>query len=300
MTKLYLLYTFLFLSLLVIACQNTTPANPITEASTFSPTTTTTPQLATPNPSITFTTIPSITTTSTPTSTSQPTQTPTPTSHGVLTWKQEEKLYQVSIKFLAETEEDSFKVVHQQIDYLPGNNEDPSLVCGPLSAIILRDAGILPPDTNIHDFWLLNPRTKPNQITLEKYFPTSHYAWYHFDTATNEFDFNTFPLLPGDFLYLYAGNNGSFEHIITITRVDEKGRAYTVSNLQVNDPDTNQNFFVIRELMLYDPTQPNVGQFYDWTNYELNKYLGRTGYGGFDLWRPIVPIPESQEFTDSE
>jgi hypothetical protein len=226
--------------------------------------------------------------TETPLPTGLPTQTPspTPTPRGALTWEQEARLYQASLTLLAENEEDATLVVRDQVDYLESQAEDPSLACGPISAVILRDAGLLPPDTDLHGFWLLDPRMRTSQIVLETYFPEERYEWYQFETGTHKFDFNAFPLLPGDFLYLYAGPNGTFEHIITVTRVDELGRAYTVTNLSTEDG------FVIRELMLYDPNQPGVGQFYDWMNREINAWLGMTGDGGFDLWRPVAPVQD--------
>jgi hypothetical protein len=224
--------------------------------------------------------------TSIPTETLTPTPTATPTPRGALTWDQEERLYRGSLNFLADNPEDATVVVRDHINYLQSNAEDPSLACGPISAAILRDAGLLPPDTDVHGFWLLDPRTRTSQIILETYFPPEHYQWYEFDVSTTEFDFQAFPLLPGDFIYLYAGSHGTFEHIITVTRVDEAGRAYTVSNLHTEEG------FVIRELMLYDPNQPGVGQFYDWMNRELNGMLGMTGDGGFDLWRPLAPVQD--------
>ncbi len=221
-----------------------------------------------------------------------PTETPlltaisTPTPRGALTWDQEQRLYEVSLEFLAENEEDAIIIVRDQIDYLESISEHPSLVCGPLSAVILRDAGLLPPDVDLHGFWLLDPRLRPSQIILETYFPNDRFEWYQFEISTTKFDFNEFPLLPGDFIYLYTGLNGTFEHIITVSRVDEAGRAYTVSNL------ATEAGFVIRELMLYDPNDPGVGQFYDWMNRDINAWLGMTGDGGFDLWRPIAPAQD--------
>jgi hypothetical protein len=220
------------------------------------------------------------------TETARPSATPTATTQGALSWQQEQRLYEASLKFLAENEEDATIIVRDQIDYLESIGEHPSLVCGPLSAVILRDAGLLPPDVDLHGFWLLDPRLRPSQVILETYFPPDRYEWYHFDTPTIEFDFKAFPLLPGDFIYLYAGKNGTFEHIITVSRVDEAGRAYTVSNLGTDDG------FVIRELMLYDPNHPGQGQFYDWMNREINAWLGMTGDGGFDLWRPKAPVED--------
>ena len=215
-----------------------------------------------------------------------PSATPSPTPRGALSWAQEVRLYESSLKFLADNEDDATIIARDQIDYLEGIGEHPSLVCGPLSAVILRDAGLLPPDVDLHGFWLLDPRLRTSQIILETYFPPDRYEWYHFDTPTTEFDFNAFPLLPGDFIYLYAGRNGTFEHIITVSRVDQAGRAYTVSNLGTDDG------FVIRELMLYDPNHPGEGQFYDWMNREINGWLGMTGDGGFDLWRPKAPVQD--------
>jgi hypothetical protein len=210
----------------------------------------------------------------------------TATPRGALTWEQEKQLHEASLKFLAENEDEAIMVARDQIDYLESIAEHPSLMCGPLAAVILRDAGLLPHDVDLHGFWLLDPRMRSSQIILETYFPIESYEWYQFDTPTPEFDFNAFPLLPGDFLYLYAGINGTFEHMITVSRVDEDGRAYTVSNLETEDG------FVIRELMLYDPHNPGVGQFYDWMNREINGWLGMTGDGGFDLWRPKLPVQD--------
>ncbi len=215
-----------------------------------------------------------------------PTPTPTTIPRGALKWNQEERLYEASLKFLAENEDDAIIMVRDQIDYLESIGEHPSLVCGPLSAVILRDAGLLPPEVDLHGFWLLDPRLRPSQIILETYFPPVRFEWYQFDTPTTDFDFETFPLLPGDFIYLYTGINGTFEHMLTVSRVDEVGRAYTVSNLATGDG------FVIRELMLYDPNDPGVGQFYDWMNREINVWLGMTGDGGFDLWRPMAPVQD--------
>lgn len=268
----------LLLGFLLAACAAGSPAPAVTAVPSATPT-------ASPQPSATptATSQPSATPFPSPTVTRPLSPPPTPTPRGALTWEQEQRLYQASLTFLAEDEQAATEVV-RRIDYLASDAEDPSLACGPISAAILRDAGLLPPDTDLHGFWLLDPRNPVSQKVLRTYFPPERYAWYQFETSTTEFDFNAFPLLPGDFIYLYAGINGTFEHIITVTRVDEAGRAYTVSNLATEDG------FVIRELMLYDPARPGVGQFYDWMNRDLNGWLGMTGDGGFDLWRPLPPV----------
>jgi hypothetical protein len=282
--KFFLSVGFLLVALALVSCQGTPNAAPTATPMGITPTLS--PPTATPvPPTQTASPIPS-TTPAIATETPQPTATETPTHRGPLTWEQEARLYETSLKFLADNEEDATIIVRDQIDYLASEAEDPSLVCGPLSAVVLRDAGLLPPDTDLHGFWLLDPRLRPSQIILETYFPPERYERYQFETGTHQFDFNAFPLFPGDFIYLYAGINGTFEHIITVTRVDEAGRAYTVSNLNTEEG------FVIRELMLYDPNQPGVGQFYDWMDRELNGWLGMTGDGGFDLWRPIAPVQD--------
>jgi len=280
--KFLLLGIWIF-ALVLTACQGVPPT---TALSTAEVTNTVIPATVTHLPP-TFTETPPPTETKIiPTETPLPSTTPTAIPRGALTWEQEAHLYDASLMFLAENEDGATIIVRDQIDYLEGIGEHPSLVCGPLSAVILRDAGLLPPDVDLHGFWLLDPRLRPSQIILETTFPPERYEWYQFDTSTTEFDFDAFPLLPGDFIYLYTGINGTFEHIITVSRVDEAGRAYTVSNLATEDG------FVIRELMLYDPNDPGVGQFYDWMNREINGWLGMTGDGGFDLWRPMAPVKD--------
>jgi hypothetical protein len=39
-------------------------------------------------------------------------------------------------------------------------------------------------------------------------------------------------------------------------------------------------------MLLYDPADPNVGLFHQWTK-EKNAILGATGFGGYELWRLI-------------
>lgn len=284
-TKIAHLVGFFLLAVVISACQGvpTSALSKLTVTSSPLPATITSlPVTSTETPKPTKTEV-------VPTKTSLPSATPTATPRGALSRKQEERLYETSLKFLANNEDDATIIVRDQIDYLESIGEHPSLVCGPLSAVILRDAGLLPLDVDLHGFWLLDPRLRPSQIILETYFPPDRFEWYQFDTSTTEFDFEAFPLLPGDFIYLYTGINGTFEHIITVSRVDEAGRAYTVSNLATQDG------FVICELMLYDPNDPGVGQFYDWMNREINAWLGMTGDGGFDLWRPIAPVQEYVE-----
>jgi hypothetical protein len=167
------------------------------------------------------------------------------------------------------------------------NEGHPANFCGPLSIAILRDAGLVDRYTDLHNFWLLNPRDDYTvDYILEKSFPQEDYLWYRTTTPINEFDYSEFPLYSGDFLYLYAGGRGNFEHMITVSRVDEQGRAYAIS------AETNNGSYLVSEVLLYDPDEPGVGYFYDITNPDYSKTLGTTGFGGFQLWRPIKPIPD--------
>jgi hypothetical protein len=253
-------------------------------------------ETATIAPEATSTEIPTATTTATPpnpTSTPQPTPTATkiptqePTaaeeegSRDILTDVQKERLQAAAMKYIAKTETDAIQVA-RSLGYLK-NDGHPASVCGPLAIAILREAGLISPYVDLHDYWLLNPRDSKNQRALEMTFPRDEFSWFRTSESTADFDFKAYPLKAGDFLYLYAGNSGSFEHMLTVSRVDEAGRAYSVTNF--NTPDG----YVIEEVMLYDPSQPGVGKLYDWTDYRNWRY-GRTGYGGFNLWRFSTPV----------
>lgn len=222
------------------------------------------------------------TATSTITPAPTPTNIPTPRSYpillstGALTAEQRARLSSAAQKYIANTEGEAIQV-SRSIGYLP-NEGHPASVCGPLSIAILQDAGLLDPAIDRHSFWKLDPRPDADLPTLEQTFPVENYIWYSTRTSVDQFDFSRFPLYPGDFLYLYAGGMGSFEHMLVVSRVDDSGRAYAVTNL--NTPDG----YLIQEKMLYDPTQPGSGLFYDWTD-QKNWRIGLTGFGGFDLWR---------------
>lgn len=215
------------------------------------------------------------------TSRPNPTQTLDPVS-GVYTAWQLDQLYEASLRYVAPSDDEAVKVA-LSLKFVKG--ADVSNMCGPLAMAILRSAGLVPATVDLHDFWLLNPRLPDARAVLARVFPEPEYADYPIDQPTNEFDFRKFPLKAGDFLYIYAGVQGSFEHMLTVTRVDGAGRAYTVTNLH-----TDSYHFAIREVVLYDPTQPGVGQFYEWTK-TANYRLGQTGFGGFEIWRRMAPLP---------
>ena len=73
---------------------------------------------------------------------------------------------------------------------------------------------------------------------------------------------------------------------MTVSRVDEQGRAFSIT------AETYNSSYLISELMLYDPQQPGKGYFYDITDPEYSALLGVTGLGGFQLWRPQASIPD--------
>jgi len=249
---------------------------------------------------ITATTLPTATQTEVPTQ-MQPssTLTPTPTATIMvkptvgniqkldgdgLTLRQEQLLREAALKFVAGTEKDAIRVA-RSLGYLK-NDGHPASVCGPLAVAILREAGLISRYIDLHDFWLLNPRDRMNLKILERTFPRDEFMWYQNRISTAEFDFQAFPLKAGDFIYLYAGDPGSFEHMLTVSRVDEDGKAYSVTNFDTPDG------YVIKEVVLYDPMQPGVGKLYDWTNRKNYRY-GLTGFGGFDLWRFTKPVLEA-------
>ena len=216
---------------------------------------------------------------STPAPTATPVYTPTPIQSIPIKGS---LIYQASLKYVASTEEEAIRVA-RSLRFVQ-NDGHPSNMCGPLAVAILRDAGFVSPDIDLHDFWLLNPRQ--NAQILESTFPRNQFLWKKTTVSINRFDFKSFPLMTGDLLYLYAGSEGTFEHILVVTRVDDEGRTFTVTN------HNTEKGYLIEELMLYDPARPQKGLFYEWTD-KQNFRLGLTGYGGFDLWRPRSVIAGS-------
>jgi beta-lactamase class A len=191
-----------------------------------------------------------------------------------MAWQQ--KLSQVGLAYLADSGEQA-DAVARQLKYLDGRTESASLMCGPLAAAILRDAGLLPynygPVQDLHSYWLANPRVDGRPWSL---FPRQDYELFQFTTPIKEFDFLSWPLRPGDFVYTYSRRVG-FEHMFIVTEVDEMGRAYTVTNQYQLDKT-----YRIQRYMLYDPADPTAGLI---QNELSNPRLGRTGLIGFDVLR---------------
>jgi hypothetical protein len=189
------------------------------------------------------------------------------------------RLFDVSLQFIANTFPDA-KRIGESIN--GKGYGSPTLICGPLSIAILRNAGLIPASTVPYDFWLLNPDDAAARLKLKEVFPPNKYTHTRLRMRIDQIDWRSQPLQPGDFLYIYAGTGGNFEHMLVVNRVDNFGRAYSVTNVN------SSNGFVIQEVLLYDPSQPNTGMFYQWTDKQW-AMLGSTGFGGIELWR-LIPI----------
>lgn len=206
----------------------------------------------------------------------------------ILTSVQLQRLQDASLDYFALTPADGIQMARSLNIVKDGG--DPTNICGPLSIAILRDAGIVDPYTKIRDFWLLNPDT--NRKLLDQTFPAERFDHFQFSTPLNEMNWTAFPLKPGDFLYIYAGQQGTFEHMLVVNRADATGRVYSVTNHATPDG------FVIDEVLLYDPANPGMGKFSEWTDRQNNR-IGTTGFGGFELWRLIQPIRERGPLEES-
>ncbi len=259
------------------ACSVFTPSPSPTPTSTSTPTQTRTPTptaTPTPTPTATFTPVP-------------PSPTPTLTEKE----KAEIRLYDASLAYLANTPKKAIEVA-RSIDFTEGPYENTDNMCGPLTVAIMRDSGYLPAEANPHDMWLLcprqdNPECHGLRILQRTFFSPDDYDYIWVDESVGKHNWRSDPLQPGDWLYLFVLKGVSdytgFDHMIVVTRVDEHGRAYSVTNIN------HGNGFVIREELLYDPKRPGTGLFYDITNDELRKELGMTGTAGYLLIRAKNP-----------
>lgn len=188
-------------------------------------------------------------------------------------------LYKASLAYVQTSVEGSRRI-SQQINGV--GYGDPTNICGPLAIAILRDAGLLPQTIVPHDFWLLNPLASIDAQRLNQTFPFESYMYIKELTPINKMDWRASPLLPGDFLFIWHGSGGNFDHMLVVTRVDNQHRVYAVTNYGTQDG------YIIGEAMLYDPNDPTLGLFHTWTQ-EQNAILGSTGFGGFELWRRRSP-----------
>jgi hypothetical protein len=213
-----------------------------------------------------------------------------PVVTSVLSEEQLERLEKAAANYIS-LDSESANLTVKQMNYAAG--ADASLTCGPLAIAILQDAGLVSPYLPLNAFWLSSPRPDKNEPIFLEAFPQDKYEWKRDYTPMAEMDYLTDPLLPGDFIYTFGGN---YEHMFTVTRMDEMGRVYTVQNLEqgyLND-DPDDLSFVIAETLLYDPNQPGIGMVYEWTD-DFNWKLGHTGTEGYMRFRPIVAIEDPSE-----
>ena len=195
---------------------------------------------------------------------------------GPLTEYQQKNLYDVSMQYVEPTTRGSLYLSKEINGVKYGNASN---TCGPLAIAILRDAGVLSADIIAHDFWLLNPSDPLDRRIINRTFPNNRFIHAETKFPLTKIDWKTFPLQPGDFMYIKSGTGGNFDHMLTVTRVDKNLRVYAVTNYATT------NGFVITEVMLYDPNDPKAGIFHTWTQ-RANQLLGSTGFGGFEIWRP--------------
>jgi hypothetical protein len=202
------------------------------------------------------------------------------------------RLKEVAESYITTTREESGELA-REIGYLGGTYEDPSNMCGPLTAAILRDADLLPssfgPVRDPKNFWYANPSTNGRPWSL---FPLDEYDSTAFHMSIVKFEFSDWPLCPGDIVFTYAGR-GEYSHIFVVTEVDGTGRAFSVTNQP--QPDLG---FLVERVLLYDPDDPSIGAFRnEWTNDFMK---GRTGLGGFDVLRRkgvCLPTGSSLEYS---
>jgi len=229
----------------------------------------------TPSPTLTFTPTPLPSPTATLTAIEMKIASGEIAFAGPLTKEQQVNLYEASLFFIAPTYELSkrMSVLVNQARF-----SDPNTTCGPLSIAILQKAGILSEDLVAHSFFLINPNLGKDRGIIKTTFPPELYSDTRYKIRIDHFDWGTNPLAPGDFVYIYSGTGGNFEHMLVVNRVDSQGRAYSVTNY-----NTEQGF-VINEALLYDPADSNAGLFPQWTKAQFQK-LGSTGFAGFEVWR---------------
>ncbi len=209
------------------------------------------------------------------------TATPTGSSVSKQTFQErlEHALHEASLNYVASSPEEADEVV-REMGYIDGQNESASNACGPLSIAIMRDAGLLPNTISLHEIWLLNLREDSiiTNVLHRMYFPPQTYDYIRVEQSVGDYDFQENPLQPGDWLFLYTARNG-FDHMLVVTRVDESGAAYTVTNIDRGEG------FVISEERLFDPMNPRVGLFYELSDPEGRRLLGLTGTAGFIVVR---------------
>ena len=203
-------------------------------------------------------------------------QVQTTPSQDILDWQ--ERLRTTAQSFVTNSREETLQIA-RVLGFQRYGQEDPSNMCGPLSAAILQRAGLLPsaagPVTDLASYWLADPLSNGRPWSL---FPSDQYQIHRFTQSIERFDFSEWPLRPGDFVYTYSGR-GAFSHMFVVTEVDVDGRSYTVTNQE--QPDGN---YWIERVLLYDPMDLEAGVLRS-TCENCGSWRRKTGLGGFDVLR---------------
>lgn len=183
--------------------------------------------------------------------------------------------------YLAADSQAAYQVSYR-IDWLEnGNNESPTTMCGPLTWAILHQSGAFPPgyggwSQSAKSFWLPRPDINGRPWSL---FRPDSYILKVFHEPLGKFDFERYPLQPGDVLYTYSGGDG-FDHVLVISEVDGQGGRSTVTNIILHYPKED---YSIQRVLAYSSADPAAGIFRNqWANDRRN---GRTGDKGFEVFR---------------
>jgi len=115
---------------------------------------------------------------------------------------------------------------------------------GALAIAILQDARLLDSGTVPSDF--LQGEDAKIEAALQSTFPTGQFNKFQLQPAVGANALAGFVLQVGDFLVLRE-QNGSITHMLVITRVDEQGRAYSVTTTLA------QAGTLIEEVLVVDP-----------------------------------------------
>ena len=286
--RFFLLIFVLAVGIVLVNCQNQDNENrhPPTQINLLSESSEITRGAATPT-RIRETSIPSTTPQPTQTAPIQPTPTKDPLTGSVLNQNQLDRLAAAAAACISPDTASADATVGT-MNFAAGANA--SLTHSLLSIAILQNAGLLSPYLPLNDLWLASPLPETNESIYKEAFPVERYEWKRDFTPMAEINYAVDPMMPGDLVYTFGGD---YEHMFTVSRVDEKGRAYTVQNVErgyLND-DPDDTSFVIVETLLYDPALPGIGMVYEWAD-DFNRKLGLTGTEGYLRFRPILPIIE--------
>jgi hypothetical protein len=193
----------------------------------------------------------------------------------------ETKLVNSAKAYLADTMQESIEVA-RAINWFPKDlNEHPSNMCGPLSGQLLIDAGIIGPlsgDELKKTFWYAKADRDKNLLLAT--FPEDQFDWKFVESAFGTYDFGSDSLEPGDWIYLTANKGGSFEHMLTVTRVERDAdgnivAAFSVNNVYVGLSADGEKLYQIIESKLYD-TRTGEHYEYGYPNYKFNASTGST------------------------